>query len=164
MSEEAGDIAAIRGIPEIFSSPPRVSLDKPGVWQLSNAEFSNFLVRVSQVDQLEDYKKEREELCSSKGMPYSPFIVAVGTSWSDIRQYVVVVSESISYTFTKIREALSVTYEIYWALFLPYPVDFTPCWLVIQRCIYGMTTKYDDKASMKSVKVKQVFHDIGLGE
>lgn len=162
VGEVQADVAAVRALPNCFNSPPGVTTSTGETWKLRWEEFGTFLVRVSQPDQVHDYKEERQRVNVAKNQDFAPYVVAVGPSWTDIKQYLVIVSPNITYSFATIREALSITYEIYWVLFLPYSPDYKSCWMVIQRCIYQMCSKKFD--NITSLPLKQLLKELNMEE
>lgn len=136
-------MAALRGLPDLFRAPPtlHVVFEKP--WKLGWLEFREFIPRVSEPDQVLNYVTERAAKLGANSLPVQPYIVAVGLAWTEIKQYLLVVSPKITYSFPSIRQAIKVAFEVYWALFASYSLDYSMVWMVIQKCIYEMNSQYD---------------------
>lgn len=121
---------------------PVKGVKKP--WNPSRVEVSNaFLSLVPSTSDLQTHCSERETKLALKKVPVLPFIVAVGSSWNDVKQYDLILTNDIRYTFNNIRDAVVNTFKILWALDLPYSKDCAPIWMFIQRSLFSMRSKYD---------------------
>lgn len=101
---------------------------------------------------------DRVKVIKSKGIPFGLFIVAVGSSWSTITQYEVVVSKTVRYQFSDIKSAVAIALKIYFALDIEYSADASCCWMFVQRAIFKIITKFDILYE-KSVPLRELIKD-----
>lgn len=84
-----------------------------------------------------------------------PYIAAVGHSYKEIVNYVVVVDE-VRWEFTSPLKAFQVLFQIYHVLFGEYCFDSKHIMYVIQRNLFKLTTVNDKFGSDVRVKLGQL--------
>jgi len=122
-------------------SIPHIIKDLPhGLgWTPSRAELvDGFLPIVKAADQIEGHIRERREFLRKKKCLLQPYVLAVGTSFSDITSYYIVMYEGMFYRVNTLTRAFDLAYKILWAANLCYSDDSKVCWFVLQKVIYGM--------------------------
>lgn len=137
-----------------------VTVPKKKLWRLTREETRNgFLARVANASEIDTYCTQREMLNVTKGIPNQPFILAVGPSWDNVHIYeIVTTAGGIRYQVPTIVAAINITYNIYWVLDCAYPKVAAPCWMFIQRAIFGMTSKFD----VEGVPLRELLSQIRL--
>lgn len=144
VGEVQANVAALLSIVTLMRQMPTICVPKKKVWKLSRDEVRNgFLPRVVPASEIETYFNQRQMLCIAKGIPNQPFILAVGPSWAQLTQYEIVVDVGLRYQLPSVSSTVMHTYNIYWALDYAYPRESASCWMLIQRIMYQMTSKYD---------------------
>lgn len=144
VGEEQANVAAFLSIVTLLRQMPTICMPRKKVWKLSREEVrSGFLGRVATASDIERYCSDREALIKARGIPNQPFILAIGSSWSNVTQYEIVIHKGLRYQLFDICSAIKCTYNIYWALDCAYSKDAAPCWMFIQRTMFEMTSKYD---------------------
>lgn len=101
---------------------------------------------------------DRVSLTRDKGISFGPYIIAVGPSRSTVTQYEVAVSKGVGYQFFDIKTALTTAFKIYFALDIEYTADAAPCWMLVQRAIFKIITKFDVLYD-KSVTLRELIKD-----
>lgn len=131
--------------------PSRTSLDEwtlllwRGVESLSIQPKPLFLPIVPTVSDIGAHKLRCLEHITNNKNIFLPYVVAVGSSWNNIQQYFLVLTDNIRYTFSSIIPAFIALYKILWAFDLPYPKDSQPIWMFIQRALFDMKSKFDSQ-------------------
>ncbi|XP_061728843.1 uncharacterized protein LOC133533810 isoform X1 [Cydia pomonella] len=147
--EEQANIATFLAVPLLLKqmhTVPVKGVRRP--WNPSRLEVSNaFLSLVPSTSDLQSHFCKRKATLQEKKLPVLPYLVAIGACWQDVKQYDLLISEDIRYTFPSICKAISNTFKILWALDLPYSKDCAPVWMFIQRSIYVMKSKFDTEGT-----------------
>lgn len=86
--------------------------------------------------------KQKQVKLNWKSVLLQPFVLAVGTSWSEIEQTCIVV-DRVLYTFTTIIEAVEVCFQLFHSLHAEYPLESHNTWEFIQQGVYGIYTEFD---------------------
>lgn len=160
VGEEQGSVAALKCIPYLLRQvAPIATTTKGKKWKPSRAEVSRaFLNFVSSPGDISRCIDDRITLTQKSGISFGPYIILVGSSWSNITQYEVVVNKDLRYQFSDIKSALQATFKIYFALDIEYTADAAPCWMFVQRAIYKIETKFDVLYD-KSVTLREFIKD-----
>lgn len=160
VGEEQSSVAALRCIPYLLKQIAPVPVKSKGKkWKPARSEVSRaFISYVSSPGDIERCINDRLKLIESKGIPFGLFIIAVGSSWSTITQYEVVVSKTVRYQFSNIKSALTTALKIYFALDIEYSADAAPCWMFVQRAAFKIITKFDVLYE-KSVTLRELIKD-----
>ena len=82
-----------------------------------------------------------------------PFVVGVGEVETPAAAYVVV--DSTTWKVTSVQNAVNVCFKAFQALNASYPAE-THTWLLLQKLVYGITTKWD----VKSTAVNALMSDL----
>lgn len=68
-----------------------------------------------------------------------PFVLAVGTSWTEINQTHIVL-DKVVYTFSSVLEAVESCFQLFHAFHAEYPLECHNVWEFIQQAVYGIYT------------------------
>ncbi|KAK3921455.1 Parvalbumin beta 3 [Frankliniella fusca] len=74
--------------------------------------------------------QERNEQLRQHGLRKQPLVVVVGNDLKSLTHHILVVD--------------AFTYQAFFALNALYPQECEQVWLIIQRCVYGITTQFDN--------------------
>lgn len=114
VGEEQANVAAFLSIITHLRQLPTICMPRKKVWKLSREEVrSGFLGRVATASDVERYCSDREALIKARGIPSQPFILAIGSSWSNVTQYEIVIHKGLRYQLFDICSAIKRTYNIY---------------------------------------------------
>ncbi|KAL4719111.1 hypothetical protein ACJJTC_019675 [Scirpophaga incertulas] len=142
--EEQAIIAALLGIVALLRQMHTVAVPKKKIWRLTRDETRiSFLARIPTASEVEIFSIQREAFNASKGIPNQPYILAVGPSWKNIHLFEIITTAGPRYQVSTICEAVKLTYNLFWALDCAYPKASFPCWMLIQRAMFDMTSKFD---------------------
>lgn len=75
-------------------------------------------------------------------MTTQPYIIVVGPSLKNIQNSYVCIDD-VLYTTSSTVEAVDVCFKAFHVLQLNYPAASEHLWIIIQKCIYKFTTKWD---------------------
>lgn len=78
----------------------------------------------------------------SMTLTVQPFILLVGTSFSDFKDIYVVVDDT-KYKFTSTLKAVDICFKIFQIFNLEYPKQSLKTWILLQKYLYNINTKYD---------------------
>ncbi|KAL4703692.1 hypothetical protein ACJJTC_005256 [Scirpophaga incertulas] len=142
--EEQANIVALLGIVALLRQMHTVAVPKKKIWRLTRDETRiSFLARIPTASEVEIFSIQREAFNASKGIPNQPYILAVGPSWKNIHLFEIITTAGPRYQVSTICEAVKLTYNLFWALDCAYPKASFPCWMLIQRAMFDMTSKFD---------------------
>ncbi|KAL4720793.1 hypothetical protein ACJJTC_018198, partial [Scirpophaga incertulas] len=143
-SEEHANLAAFLSITTLLRQMHTISVPRKRVWRLSREEIrSSFIARVTTSADIDRYCADREALIVTRGIPEQPYIIAVGSSWTTVSKYEIVIFKGLRYPQKDICQAIKTTFSIYWALDCAYSKDSAPCWMFVQRTMFDIVSKYD---------------------
>lgn len=135
VGEDQANIATVLAIPYLLRlmhtftiAGSRKPVD-PTRAQVSNS----FLPIVPTVGDIPSYYLKRVEHISSYLESIVPYIIAVGSTWKEIKQYDLVLTEDVRYTFNNLMHALVALYKIFWVFDLPYPKKSQSMWMFVRQ-------------------------------
>ncbi|KAL4702594.1 hypothetical protein ACJJTC_016070 [Scirpophaga incertulas] len=144
LSEEHANLAAFLSITTLLRQMHTISVPRKRVWRLSREEIrSSVIARVTTSADIDRYCADREALIVTRGIPEQPYIIAVGSSWTTVSKYEIVIFKGLRYPQKDICQAIKTTFSIYWALDCAYSKDSAPCWMFVQRTMFDIVSKYD---------------------
>jgi len=79
-----------------------------------------------------------------------PLIIFVECDASLVNEYYVCIDNTL-YKVESALKAVEICYKCFFVLHVCYPKESEQVWLLIQRCLYKMTTEYD--TNVKNAKV-----------
>jgi len=82
-----------------------------------------------------------------------PLIIFVGCDANLVNEYYVCIDNTL-YKIESALKAVDVCYKCFFVLQVCYPKESEQVWLLIQRCLYKMTTEYD--INVKNAKVAAI--------
>jgi len=71
-----------------------------------------------------------------------PFIIFVGRDASSVNAYYICI-DNVLYKIESALKAIDICYKSFFALHACYPKESEQIWLLIQKCLYKMTTEHD---------------------
>ncbi|KAE8740610.1 hypothetical protein FOCC_FOCC013868 [Frankliniella occidentalis] len=86
--------------------------------------------------------KQRREILFANAKKSQPFLVFVGPKLTDIKEYYVDVS-GILYRLHSVSKAVDVCFKATVALHASFPSEAVRPWMLIQRLLYDITSKWD---------------------
>lgn len=89
---------------------------------------------------LEDNIERQRTRAAVLNLTLQPFIIFVGLDASSINAYYVCIDKTL-YKIESALKAIDICYKCFFVLHACYPKECQQIWLLIQKCLYEMTTK-----------------------
>jgi len=98
---------------------------------------------------INDYERKIDSVVNkfySAGLTVQPFLIVVGVSESDLRDFYIYIDGNLL-KFKSFIESLDTCFKIFQVLSLKYPVACQHPWLLIQKYFFQIDTLFDTKSS-----------------
>lgn len=103
-----------------------------------------------------DVTKLREDnvkKCKELKLTIQPYVIVVGPTLHEINTCYVCIDD-VLYSTSSTLEAIDTCFKAFHALQLQYPTASEHLWLIIQKCVYNFTTKWDTVISSTEQIIK----------
>lgn len=128
-------------LPLLLGNP--VAKNKKKSWRPSKQESREaFITHLKSATELQENITRRKEKYAAHGLTFQPTIFIVGPTLYQIKNYYIVVNDTI-YSVHTILEAVDVTFKLFYALNCEYPADCISVYYFLQRGFYQIVTKWD---------------------
>lgn len=87
-------------------------------------------------------KTKRIECMKERKLNIQPYIIVVGKSINEITSSYVCIDQVV-YATHSVLEALDLCFKIFHIFHVEYPIESKHLWLIIQKCLYRISTSYD---------------------
>ncbi|GBP00493.1 hypothetical protein EVAR_1020_1 [Eumeta japonica] len=121
--------------------PPKGRFNRKGKFSTLEA-LQSLVIVVENPGDINIKIKEKQKAAAERKQSVQPYIIIQG-SLQDY-QYLYIVVDDIKYKFTSAAEAFDTLFKIYHVFNARYPSPADHLYLIIQRCVYDVTTKYDN--------------------
>nr|XP_049697279.1 uncharacterized protein LOC110383436 [Helicoverpa armigera] len=139
--EEVESILAFMLLPLLLGNPTHRT--KKQVWRPSKAEVKDgFITHVLRPMDVQAAIAHRREKYLRYKLTLQPVIVIVGSSYTDIQKYFVVVND-LFFETNSILKAVDTCFKIFHSLHCQYPTESVCVWNFIQLGLYQLKTKWD---------------------
>ncbi|KAB0798717.1 hypothetical protein PPYR_09710 [Photinus pyralis] len=116
-----------------------------GVWKPSRVEITEgFICHVKIAGEIKPSLERRRSKLATYGLTLQPTPILVGEDFASLEKCYVAVDD-VFYEVPTPLKAVDVAFSIIHALNACYPSEAEQVWLIIQRCVYELTTPYDKK-------------------
>ncbi|XP_043468224.1 uncharacterized protein LOC122502305 isoform X2 [Leptopilina heterotoma] len=109
-----------------------------------------FLIHVISASDIKSAIKRVRDRATARKETTQPFAVIVGEDLHNITDCYISV-DNILYNVDSPVKAIDVTFKIFQAIHAQYPKHAEPLWLLLQICVYGIKTKWDNSKHMHSL-------------
>ncbi len=89
--------------------------------------------------------QERDDQLLLHGQRKQPLVVVVGENLTELTHHIPVI-DSFTYNLPNLTVAIDACFKAFFALNALYPKECEQVWLIIQRCVYGIRTQYDNES------------------
>jgi hypothetical protein len=113
----------------------------------------SFLFDFQMPNQMTEEIQRRREKLFKFGLHVQPFVVVVGELEAPAAAYVVV--DSTTWKVTSVQNAVDICFKTFQALNASYPAE-THAWFLLQKLVYGITTKWDVKSTAVNALVSDL--------
>lgn len=123
----------------------RIAKPNKKFWKPSIIESrEGFVLHIVTISDLDRVIGERKVKFAELGFRIQPIIIIVGPTLTQIKEYLVWY-DNINYKFDSFLMALDITFKLIFALNLKFNLESLQVWQFIQRQMYNITTRYDEK-------------------
>ncbi|XP_074032341.1 uncharacterized protein isoform X2 [Leptinotarsa decemlineata] len=144
-STENTDVKLIKQIsllPQLIPPRGRVKLNNK-TWKFSTVECQEgFLVHVTSVSEIEEKLKNLRDQAAAKKTTLQPFILIEGPYDCPSNFYIII--DKIRYHFKSIVPCFDTLFKIFHVLDIKYPAQCEYLWVLIQKCVFNIDTKFDN--------------------
>jgi len=133
-------------------------MGKNSSWKPSKIEMKDgFLTHLKSYSELQETVTRRKNKYAQLGCTLQPFIIIVGPSLNEIRQFFVYVDNTY-YILNSIVGAVDCCFKVIHALNLKYLLEYLQVWTFIQKLFFKIKTVWDTEF----VSVNSLISDIGI--
>lgn len=119
--------------------------EKNKFWRPSIIESrEGFVLHILSISDLDRVIGEKKVKCVGLGTHLQPIIIIIGPTLTDIKEYYVWY-DNITYKFDSFLNTLDIAFKLIFVLNVSFNVESLQVWQFIQRKMYKVTTKFDQK-------------------
>ncbi|KAL6420227.1 hypothetical protein ACFW04_014597 [Cataglyphis niger] len=145
VSEEEKNIRLLKLLPALCIPTIRICKGKRTIKPTITESLNSFILSVNNSSDLEHNIERQRNRATALNLTLQPFIIFVGHDDNSINAYYVCI-DKILYKIESALKAIDVCYKCFFV------------WLLIQKCLYKMTTEYDaDVINPKVVSIEKKF-------
>lgn len=123
----------------------RIAKPNKKFWKPSIIESrEGFVLHIATISDFDRVIGERKVKFAELGFRLQPIIIIIGPTLTEIKEYLVWY-DNINYKFDSFLVALDIAFKLIFALNLNFNLESLQVWQFIQRQMYKITTKYDEK-------------------
>ncbi|KAL6419292.1 hypothetical protein ACFW04_013932 [Cataglyphis niger] len=157
ISEEERNIRLLKLLPALYIPTIRIHKDMRNIKPTITESLNSFILSVNNSADLEHNIERQRNRAIALNLTLQPFIIFVGHDDNSINAYYVCI-DKILYKIESALKAIDVCYKCFFVLHICYPKECQQVWLLIQKCLYKMTTEYDaDVINPKVVSIEKKF-------
>ncbi|KAL6419622.1 hypothetical protein ACFW04_013708 [Cataglyphis niger] len=138
---EERNIRLLKLLPALCISTIRIRKDMRNIKPTITESLNFFILSVNSPADLEHNIRQRDR-AAALNLTLQPFIIFVGRDASSINAYYVCI-DKILYKIESALKVIDVCYKCFFVLHICYPKECQQVWLLIQKCLYKMTTEHD---------------------
>ncbi|KAG5866102.1 hypothetical protein JTB14_007667 [Gonioctena quinquepunctata] len=129
-------------LPQLIPPKGRVKLSTK-TWKFTAVECQEgFLVHVTSVSEIEEKLRNLSDQAAAKKTTLQPIILMEGPYSCPNNFYIII--DNIRYHFKSITPCFDTLFEIFHVMDIKYPAQCEYSWLLIQKCVFNIDTKYDN--------------------
>ncbi|KYN00656.1 hypothetical protein ALC62_08565, partial [Cyphomyrmex costatus] len=111
---------------------------KPSIWNAKDSIIKHAVIP----GDITRLREENIRKCKELKLTIQPYIIVVGPTLHEITTCYLCIDDTI-YNISSTLEAVDICFKTFHVLQLQYPTASEHLWLVIQKCIYKFTTKWN---------------------
>ncbi|XP_071574677.1 uncharacterized protein [Temnothorax nylanderi] len=141
--EGASDATILMNFAQVIS-PKNIIEDGFPLWRPTREEIQEgFLVHVHTAGDIKPVLSRLRDKALAREDTVQPYPIIVGPSLDRITDSYLVLDSKL-YSVESPLRAVDVTFKAFFALHAKFPKHATPLWLILQKSVYGINTKWDN--------------------
>ncbi|XP_024878368.1 uncharacterized protein LOC112458796, partial [Temnothorax curvispinosus] len=141
-SEEERNIRLLKLLPALCIPTMRIRKGTRSMKPTISESLNSFILSVNSFADFERDIERQRNRAAALNLTLQPFIIFVGRDASSVNAYYVCIDKTL-YKIESALKAVDVCYKCFFVLHACYPKESQQIWLLIQKCLYNMTTEHD---------------------
>ncbi|XP_011706192.1 PREDICTED: uncharacterized protein LOC105461394 isoform X2 [Wasmannia auropunctata] len=160
ISEEERNIRILKLLPALCSPTIKIRKGTRSVKATITESLNSFILFLISPADIEHSIECQRNRAAALNLTLQPFVIFVGRDDSSINAYYVCVDNTL-YKIESALKAIDICYKCFFVLHACYPKESEQVWLLIQKCLYKMSTEYDtDVINTKVASIEKKFYKI----